>query len=165
MPPDPTDAELDELLSQRSHWNPAITRYAKALRACRREADVVRENLDSFRAPVTSRSDDTVKLSLAGRVFALGERDEACRARAGEEQKKFWLEQNQPKLISGRMNSPTIRSIQERTALVFGIPIEAMTAKGRTRPLARARQAAMYLSWKLTDNGPSAIARAFNRDH
>ena len=82
MPPDPTDAELDELLSQRSHWNPAITRYAKALRACRREADVVRENLDSFRAPVTSRSDDTVKLSLAGRVFALGERDEACRARA-----------------------------------------------------------------------------------
>ena len=63
------------------------------------------------------------------------------------------------------MNSLTIRSIQERTALVFGVPIEAMTAKGRTRPLARARQAAMYLSWKLTDNGPSAIARAFNRDH
>ena len=63
------------------------------------------------------------------------------------------------------MNSPTIRSIQERTALVFGVPIEAMTAKGRIRPLARARQAAMYLSWKLTDNGPSAIARAFNRHH
>ena len=63
------------------------------------------------------------------------------------------------------MNSPTIRSIQERTALVFGIPIEAMTAKGRTQPLVRARQAAMYLSWKLTDNGPSAIARAFNRHH
>ena len=63
------------------------------------------------------------------------------------------------------MNSPTIRSIQERTALVFGIPIEAMTAKGRVRSLARARQAAMYLAWKLTGNGPSAIARAFNRHH
>ncbi|KKM66248.1 hypothetical protein LCGC14_1483050 [marine sediment metagenome] len=63
------------------------------------------------------------------------------------------------------MNSPTIRSIQERTALVFGVPIEAMTAKGRIQPLVRARQAAMYLSWKLTDNGPSAIARAFNKHH
>ncbi len=63
------------------------------------------------------------------------------------------------------MNSPTIQSIQERTALVFGVPIGAMTAKGRVQSLARARQAAMYLSWKLTGNGPSAIGRAFNRHH
>ena len=63
------------------------------------------------------------------------------------------------------MTSPTIRSIQERTAAAFGVPIEAMTERGRTRHLVRARQAAMYLSWKLAGKGPSCIARAFNRDH
>lgn len=63
------------------------------------------------------------------------------------------------------MNTPTIRSIQERTALVFGVPVESMTAKSRVRSLARARQAAMYLAWKLTGAGTSAIGRAFNREH
>lgn len=51
----------------------------KALCACRQQIELMVENLDSFRAPVEVGGK---QLSPAGRVFALGERDEKCRAQS-----------------------------------------------------------------------------------
>ncbi len=88
MTPDPTNAELDEwealykpdgggvapLGPVKAAWR--LCFLIKALRACRKLFELVVENLDSFRAPVEVGGK---QLSIAGRVFALGERDEACR--------------------------------------------------------------------------------------
>ena len=63
------------------------------------------------------------------------------------------------------MNGPTIREIQRATAAAFGVPLEAMTERGATRTLSRARHAAMLLSRRLTSKSSVVIGRAFNRDH
>jgi len=70
------------------------------------------------------------------------------------------------------MTAPTIREIQRATAAAFGVPVETMAEawpplrwENRSRRIGRARQAAMYLAWKLTGKGTSAIGRAFNRNH
>lgn len=70
------------------------------------------------------------------------------------------------------MTAPTIREIQRETAAAFGVPLEIMAEawpplrwENRSQRIGRARQAAMYLAWKLTGKGTSAIGRAFNRNH
>lgn len=63
------------------------------------------------------------------------------------------------------MTTPTIRQVQRATAAAFGVPVEAMTGRGKTRNLIPARQAAMFLSRKLTGKRLADVARAFYRDH
>ena len=87
MNTDPTDAQLDEIEVLVNRWRVHRTgdmhnlagRLIKALRACRKQSELVVENLDGFRAPIEVGDK---KLSIAGRVFALEERDEACRKKA-----------------------------------------------------------------------------------
>jgi chromosomal replication initiator protein len=56
--------------------------------------------------------------------------------------------------------------ILERTAEMFGYPIEEITGKSRRRPLVTARQISMYVFRELTDLSYPAIAREFGgRDH
>lgn len=78
-----TETELDEIERDPSGWLEMcipgdVSRFCRALRARHQEAELVRENLDGFSAPVKGlggKSD--LELSLAGRVFALGEQYEA----------------------------------------------------------------------------------------
>ena len=63
------------------------------------------------------------------------------------------------------MTVPTIREIQRVTAAAFGVPLEAMTERGATRTLSRARHAAMYLARCLTGKTFPVVARCFDRDH
>ena len=63
------------------------------------------------------------------------------------------------------MTGPTIREVQRATAAAFGVPFGAMTERGNTRDLTRARHAAMYLARRLTDKSTTVIGRAFDRDH
>lgn len=63
------------------------------------------------------------------------------------------------------MIGPTIRLIQRETAVAFGVPFGAMTERGSTRTLSRARHAAMFLARRLTGKSSVVIGRAFKRDH
>ncbi|HDZ73683.1 MAG TPA: hypothetical protein ENH55_13140 [Aurantimonas coralicida] len=63
------------------------------------------------------------------------------------------------------MNGPTIRCIQRETAIAFDVPLDAMTERGATRDLTRARHAAMYLARCLTNKSFPVVARCFGRDH
>ena len=60
---------------------------------------------------------------------------------------------------------PTIREVQRATAAIFGVPLAAMTERGNTRDITRARHAAMYLARRLTGKSTTVIGRAFERDH
>jgi chromosomal replication initiator protein len=60
--------------------------------------------------------------------------------------------------------TPTL--ILDKTAQMFGFPIEEITGKSRRRPLVTARQISMYVFRELTDLSYPAIAREFGgRDH
>ncbi len=60
----------------------------------------------------------------------------------------------------------TIRQVQKKTAEVFNIEPDAMTAKKKTAPIALARQVAMYLTRKHTSLSLKAIGEGFGgRDH
>ncbi len=60
----------------------------------------------------------------------------------------------------------TIEKIQNVTSNFFTINLEEMLSQRRSRPLARPRQVAMYLSKKLTTRSLPEIGRKFaNRDH
>jgi chromosomal replication initiator protein len=66
---------------------------------------------------------------------------------------------NSAKIIS-------IDKIQNITSNFFGINLDEMLSQRRTRPLARPRQIAMYLTKKLTTRSLPEIGRKFaNRDH
>ena len=66
---------------------------------------------------------------------------------------------NQTRLI-------TIDKIQNTVCNFFNIPLSEMLSQRRSRPLARPRQIAMYLTKKLTTRSLPEIGRRFaNRDH
>ena len=60
----------------------------------------------------------------------------------------------------------TVDKIQNAVSNYFNIPLSEMLSQRRSRPLARPRQIAMYLSKKLTTRSLPEIGRRFaNRDH
>tara|TARA_A100001011_G_scaffold397733_2_gene499720 strand:+ start:5478 stop:6869 length:1392 start_codon:yes stop_codon:yes gene_type:complete len=60
----------------------------------------------------------------------------------------------------------TVDKIQNVVSNYFNIPLSEMLSQRRSRPLARPRQIAMYLSKKLTSRSLPEIGRRFaNRDH
>ena len=60
----------------------------------------------------------------------------------------------------------TVDKIQNVVSNYFNIPLNEMLSQRRSRPLARPRQIAMYLSKKLTSRSLPEIGRRFaNRDH
>ena len=60
----------------------------------------------------------------------------------------------------------TIEKIQNVTSNFYSINLQEMLSQRRSRPLARPRQIAMYLSKKLTTRSLPEIGRKFaNRDH
>jgi chromosomal replication initiator protein len=66
---------------------------------------------------------------------------------------------NQAKVI-------TVDKIQNTVANFFNIPLAEMLSQRRSRPLARPRQIAMYLTKKMTTRSLPEIGRRFaNRDH
>jgi chromosomal replication initiator protein len=60
----------------------------------------------------------------------------------------------------------TAKVVIEATADMFGLTIEELCGKSRSRPLVTARQVAMYVLREMTDFSYPAIGRAFgDRDH
>ena len=60
----------------------------------------------------------------------------------------------------------TVDKIQNTVASFFNLPLNEMLSQRRSRPLARPRQVAMYLSKKMTTRSLPEIGRRFaNRDH
>jgi len=60
--------------------------------------------------------------------------------------------------------TPTIRQIQERTSEVCNVPLSDILSERRDRPIARARQIAMFSARLLTPHGRPTIGKAFGRD-
>ncbi|NUS45902.1 MAG: chromosomal replication initiator protein DnaA [Mycobacteriaceae bacterium] len=60
------------------------------------------------------------------------------------------------------INAPTIMAV---TAEYFNTSIDELCGPGKARPLAQARQIAMYLCRELTDLSLPKIGQAFGRDH
>ncbi len=68
--------------------------------------------------------------------------------------------------ISETHKTLTINEIKREVAKSFGIPIETLSAKKKTKEIALARMTAMYLSRKLTESSLKAIGVEFGgRDH
>lgn len=63
------------------------------------------------------------------------------------------------------MTEPRIQWIVEEAADVFGVSVIDLLSKRRDRPLARARQSAMWVAKRLTRHSLPEIGRAFDRDH
>lgn len=60
----------------------------------------------------------------------------------------------------------TAKVVIEATADMFGLTVDELCGKSRSRPLVTARQVAMYVLREMTDFSYPAIGRAFgNRDH
>ncbi len=60
----------------------------------------------------------------------------------------------------------TAKVVIEATAEMFGLSVEELIGKSRSRPLVTARQVAMYVLREMTDFSYPAIGRAFgDRDH
>jgi chromosomal replication initiator protein len=70
-------------------------------------------------------------------------------------------------IVNGHQPRPvTPRLILDKTAEMFGFPIDEITGQSRRRPLVTSRQIAMYVTRELTDLSYPAIAREFGgRDH
>ncbi len=69
-------------------------------------------------------------------------------------------------LISAEARQLTPRMILDTTAEMFGMTIEDLTGKSRSRPLVTARQISMYVFRQMTDFSYPAIGREFGgRDH
>lgn len=83
--------------------------------------------------------------------------------------KPLTLESIQEALAHSRYTGqtrPTVDKIQRAVAKQFGISMEEMLSKRRSRAIARPRQAAMYLSKMLTTRSLPDIGRRFGgRDH
>ena len=68
--------------------------------------------------------------------------------------------------VFNQINVITIDKIQNAVSNYFNISLTDMLSQRRSRPLARPRQVAMYLSKKLTTRSLPEIGRRFaNRDH
>jgi len=69
-------------------------------------------------------------------------------------------------LISAEARQLTPRMILDTTAEMFGMSIEDLVGKSRSRPLVTARQISMYVFRQMTDFSYPAIGREFGgRDH
>ncbi|MDQ6796688.1 MAG: chromosomal replication initiation protein DnaA, partial [Actinomycetota bacterium] len=69
-------------------------------------------------------------------------------------------------LISAEARQLTPRMILDATADMFGMSIEDLIGKSRSRPLVTARQISMYVFRQMTDFSYPAIGREFGgRDH
>jgi chromosomal replication initiator protein len=58
----------------------------------------------------------------------------------------------------------TVDEIVSATTELFGVPVGSIIARGRLRPVARARQAAMWLTAQLTGLTFEEIGHEFGRD-
>ncbi|MFD3595460.1 chromosomal replication initiator protein DnaA [Nocardia sp. NPDC058640] len=67
-----------------------------------------------------------------------------------------------PDTAALEINAATIMAV---TAEYFNTTLEELTGPGKARPLAQARQIAMYLCRELTDLSLPKIGQAFGRDH
>ncbi|WP_067648755.1 chromosomal replication initiator protein DnaA [Nocardia harenae] len=67
-----------------------------------------------------------------------------------------------PDTAALEINAATIMAV---TAEYFNTTMEELTGPGKARPLAQARQIAMYLCRELTDLSLPKIGQAFGRDH
>ncbi|MET7770466.1 chromosomal replication initiator protein DnaA [Nocardia sp. NPDC005366] len=67
-----------------------------------------------------------------------------------------------PETAALEINAATIMAV---TAEYFNTTLEELTGPGKARPLAQARQIAMYLCRELTDLSLPKIGQAFGRDH
>ena len=68
--------------------------------------------------------------------------------------------------VFNQINVITIDKIQNAVSNYFNISLTDMLSQRRSRPLARPRQVAMYLSKKMTTRSLPEIGRRFaNRDH
>ncbi|MET8877033.1 chromosomal replication initiator protein DnaA [Nocardia sp. NPDC004604] len=67
-----------------------------------------------------------------------------------------------PDTATLEINAATIMAV---TAEYFNTTLEELTGPGKARPLAQARQIAMYLCRELTDLSLPKIGQAFGRDH
>ncbi|MFC8528998.1 chromosomal replication initiator protein DnaA [Nocardia sp. NPDC057227] len=67
-----------------------------------------------------------------------------------------------PDTAALEINAATIMAV---TAEYFNTNLEELTGPGKARPLAQARQIAMYLCRELTDLSLPKIGQAFGRDH
>lgn len=67
-----------------------------------------------------------------------------------------------PDTTALEINAATIMAV---TAEYFNTTMEELTGPGKARPLAQARQIAMYLCRELTDLSLPKIGQAFGRDH
>ena len=69
-------------------------------------------------------------------------------------------------ILEGGVVRITSKSIKQTVSKYYGIPIEDMTGKKKTKNIAYARQVAMYLCRNLTDMSLPLIGREFGgRDH
>jgi chromosomal replication initiator protein len=67
----------------------------------------------------------------------------------------------------GSDDAPDRRSVSEildATAQEFGLDPRELRGKSRRRPIARARQVAMYLAREMTDHSPDQIGTVFEKD-
>lgn len=79
-------------------------------------------------------------------------------------EKKAWEEaQNR----ANRMNMPKQRVLAdvEAVARIYGVTLEDVLGKSRTRNIVRARQAAIWMVWFSRDYTLPAIGRVFGKDH
>ncbi|HEV3402542.1 MAG TPA: helix-turn-helix domain-containing protein, partial [Acidimicrobiales bacterium] len=68
--------------------------------------------------------------------------------------------------ISTESRQLTPRTILETTAEMFGMTVDDLIGKSRSRPLVNARQICMYVFRQMTDFSYPAIGREFGgRDH
>ena len=68
--------------------------------------------------------------------------------------------------VVNQVKTVSVDKIQNTVANFFNIPMNEMLSQRRSRPLARPRQIAMYLSKQLTTRSLPEIGRRFaNRDH
>lgn len=84
--------------------------------------------------------------------------------RSSLSEKKAWEEaQNR----ANRMNMPKQRVLAdiEAVALIYGVSLEDVLGKSRTRKIVRARQAAIWMVWFSRDYTLPAIGRIFGKDH
>ncbi len=69
-------------------------------------------------------------------------------------------------ILEGGVVRITSKSIKETVSKYYGVPIDDMTGKKKTKSIAHARQVAMYLCRNLTDMSLPLIGREFGgRDH
>lgn len=59
----------------------------------------------------------------------------------------------------------TIRDVQRATCRHFGIALDYLLSEHRMQPLARQRQIAMYVAYKVCKPTLPELGRKFNRDH